>query len=235
VKLPCATHLIITGITREILETQVLPKVEEFLRERGLELSKEKTRVTHIKEGFDFLGQNLRKYKDKLIVKPSKKSIKTILEKIRTQIKANQTAAQENLIKILNPIIRGWTNYHRHCAAKKTFQRIDHEIWQKLQRWCRRRHPNKGARWIKKKYFHTISGKNWVFASGRKHQTGETLWTHLFYAGEVQIKRHIKIKGKANPFDPEWYRYFGERSYYKEKERPRSKEAEIIDILFGFV
>ncbi len=86
-KLPGATHPIVTGCSRELLEDRVKPIIEQFLRERGLELSQEKTTITHIKDGFDFLGQNVRKYSGKLLIKPSKKSVKTFLGKVRKIIK----------------------------------------------------------------------------------------------------------------------------------------------------
>ncbi|WP_341749586.1 reverse transcriptase domain-containing protein [Candidatus Tisiphia endosymbiont of Sialis lutaria] len=107
-----ADDWVITGDTKELLETQVKPLIEGFLKERGLELSPEKTNITHINDGFDFLSQNIRKYKNKLIIKPSKKSIKTFLKDIRDTICTNKSMAQEELIKILNPKITGWANYH---------------------------------------------------------------------------------------------------------------------------
>jgi RNA-directed DNA polymerase len=82
-----------------------------FLAERGLTLSEDKTRITHIEEGFDFLGFNLRKYKEKLLIKPAKDSIKHVMKKIRDTFKANLSAKTDTLIKHLNPLIRGWANY----------------------------------------------------------------------------------------------------------------------------
>jgi RNA-directed DNA polymerase len=80
-----ADDFIITGRSKELLEQEVKPLVEQFMRERGLQLSAEKTVVTHIEEGFDFLGQNVRKYNAgkqyKLLIKPSKKNVKAFLEK----------------------------------------------------------------------------------------------------------------------------------------------------------
>ena len=111
---------IITSASKEVLETKVKPTVESFLRERGLELSQEKTKITHVDDGFDFLGINVRKFKGKCITKPSKKSVKSFLANIREVIKSNPTAKTENLIHLLNPKIRGWANYFRFSCAKKT-------------------------------------------------------------------------------------------------------------------
>jgi RNA-directed DNA polymerase len=138
-----ADDFVITGATQELLEHEVKPLVEAFLRERGLTLSHEKTVMTHIAEGFDFLGQHLRKYHGKLLIKPSAKSIKSMLRNVRAVIKGNKSASAGTLICHLNPIIRGWAMYHRHAVSAKAFQSVDHAIFQTLWRWAKRRHPNK--------------------------------------------------------------------------------------------
>jgi RNA-directed DNA polymerase len=155
-----ADDFIITGNSKEWLEQEVKPTVVEFLAERGLVLSPEKTRITHIGEGFDFLGWNIRKYNGKLLMKPSKANVKAHLDKIREVIKANKSAKQANLIRLLNPVLRGWANYHSHVVAKQTFARVDAHVWSMLWRWAVRRHPNKGARWVKEKYFKTRGTRN---------------------------------------------------------------------------
>ncbi len=206
-----------TGYSKELLENEVKPLITKFLAARGLELSQEKTKITHIEEGFDFLGQNIRKYDGKLLIKPSKESVKTFLDKVREIVKRQPTAKQSHVIKQLNPVIRGWANYHRHVVASETFQSVNKELWQTLWRWIKRRHPGKGTHWLKDKYFISKGSRNWVFAA----KTGETLndgtpqWTRLFNAGDVPIKRHIKVKTEANPFDPRWEAYFEERLTFK--------------------
>jgi RNA-directed DNA polymerase len=131
-----ADDFVITGSSHDMLQDRVLPLVESFMHERGLRLSPEKTKITHIAEGFDFLGQNIRKYKGKLLIKPSKKNVQTFLEKVRTVIKNNAAVTQANLIGLLNPMVRGWANYHRHVVAKKVFNLVDYQIWKALWRWC---------------------------------------------------------------------------------------------------
>jgi RNA-directed DNA polymerase len=103
-----ADDFIITGSSKELLEKEIKPLVVEFLQQRGLTLSTEKTKITHIKDGFDFLGQNVRKLKGKILIKPSKRNTKNLLEKVRAIIKKNAQAKTENLILQLNPVIRGW-------------------------------------------------------------------------------------------------------------------------------
>src|SRR5262249_12433747 len=151
VQFPRATRLIITGTSEVLLEYGVKPLVVQFLSERGLELSHEKTRITRSEDGFDFLGQTLRRFPDgKVIVKPSKKSGKTFLAGIREVFReqgGHCTAGE--LIRALNGKIRGWTLYHRHACSKCTFSYVDARIFGMLWRWCRRRHRRKSQKWIK--------------------------------------------------------------------------------------
>ena len=206
-----ADDFIITGNSKEWLEQEVKPTVVEFLAERGLVLSPEKTKATHIKEGFDFLGWNIRKYNGKLLMKPSKANLKAHLEKIREIIKGNKTAKQVNLIRQLNPVLRGWANYHSHVVAKETFARVDAYVWSMLWRWAIRRHPNKGARWVKEKYFKTRGTRTWTFAAAEKQEDGKRREFILLHESDTPIKRHIKIKADANPHDPKWEPYFESR------------------------
>jgi len=120
-----ADDFIVTGSSKELLEDQVKPCVEAFLAERGLQLSPEKTRITHLSEGFDFLGQNVRRYGGTLLIKPSAKNVKRFLDNVREIIRVNRSSKQETLIELLNPIIRGWVNYHRHVVAKRTYKRVE--------------------------------------------------------------------------------------------------------------
>jgi len=115
------TRLIITAGSKEIIENEIIPFVTEFLIERGLSLSAEKTKITNICDGFDFLSQNVRKYKGKLIIKPSKAAIQSFKNKIKSIFKNNRGIPAHALIRLLNPVIRGWSNYHKGICAKKNF------------------------------------------------------------------------------------------------------------------
>ena len=210
-----ADDFLVTGISKEILADKVLPAVRQFLAVRGLELSEEKTRITHIEDGFDFLGQNIRKYKGKLLIKPANKSVKSLLEKVREIVKTNKSATQEGLIRQLNPVVRGWAMYHRHVVSKSRFSSIDAQIWRLLWKWAMRRHPSKGAGWVRQKYFHSEGNRNWVFAAETK-VNGSTERLRLFRAETIPIVRHVKIRGMANPFDPEWSYYFARRRAAKD-------------------
>jgi RNA-directed DNA polymerase len=218
-----ADDFMITGVSKELLENEVKPLVEQFLRERGLQLSPEKTVITHIEEGVDFLGQNIRKYKagkrHKLLIKPSKKNVQTFLEKIRATVKANKALTAARLIIKLNPMIRGWTNYHQHVVSKETFSSVDDAIYRVIRQWIERKHPRKSKEWIAKKYFKSTNGNNWVFTGiqdCRKY--------YLTEAARVSIKRHTKIQGEANPYDPKWERYFEKRLDVKMVDTSKGKQ-----------
>ena len=208
-----ADDFIITGHSKELLESQVKPLVESFLAERGLEFSPEKTRITHLTEGFDFLGQNVRRYPNgKRLIKPSRKSIQSVLTKAREIIRKHGGGPVHPLIIRLNPVIRGWANYHRHVVSKRIFARIDAEIFQMLWKWAKARHPKKGLRWIKSKYFERVGTRDWWFF-GKSTTVGNKLAHYrLFHASSIRIVRHILVKSDLNPYDPAWAEYLAQRS-----------------------
>ena len=220
-----ADDFIVTGVSKELLETQVLPFIQQFMGERGLELSIEKTHITHIEDGFDFLGQNIRKYNGKLLIKPSKKNITRFLEKVRQTIKSNKTATAGNLILLLNPMILGWANYHRHVVSKKVFSNIDKAIFEALWQWARRRHHNKGARWVRNRYFRSIGTRSWVFTGVVRDKGDQQREVRLASAARVPIQRHTKINSQANPFDPKWEIYFERRIAAKMMNNPLRKKS----------
>ena len=206
-----ADDFVITGNSKEVLEQKVKPAVMAFLIKRGLMLSETKTHITHIDWGFDFLGFNLRKYNGKLLIKPSKKSIKTFLADIRLLIKSHQTIRTENLIRLLNPKLRGWANYFRHVVSKEVFSRIDNAIFKTLYRWVKRRHPNKNAQWRYDKYFEHPMPVTWWFNAKSHTADGKPVHLKLFKLAKVKIERHLKIKADATPYDSAYITYFAQR------------------------
>jgi RNA-directed DNA polymerase len=214
-----ADDFLIFGSSKELLEKEVRPCVEAFLAERGLQLSPVKTRITHISEGFDFLGQNVRKYDGKLLIKPPAKNVKAFLDNVRETIRVNRSAKQEALINSLNPMIRGWANYHRHVVAKKTYAMVDHHIWRALWRWARRRHPMKTCGWVRQRYFRTLDQRHWAFATQTRRDNGEPRMLTLRLASDTRIVRHVGVKSDANPFDPAWDSYFVQRKSARMLER----------------
>lgn len=209
-----ADDFIITSGNREVLETEIKPLVREFLAERGLTLSEEKTLITNIYDGFDFLGFNIRKFKEQLLTKPSSKAQKRVYAKIRTIIERNKSAKQESLIRLLNPVITGWGNYYRYGASSKAFQRIDHMVFEKLWQWAKRRHPKKGRRWIANKYFHTIKDRKWRFVAFLdKRNPDDRMMLKLM--SDIHFSVYTQVKGDMNPFDREHRDYFEARKTKK--------------------
>lgn len=221
-----ADDFIITGESPEFLRDKVLPIVKEFLTERGLQLSEEKTVITHIEDGFDFLGKNIRKYNGKLLIKPSKTSVKSFLEKVRSIIKGNKSTKQETLIRKLNPVIRGWVNNQRYVVSSKVFSRVDYEIYKCLWQWAKRRHKKKSHKWIAQKYWHHIGSRQWTFSVPYENQSteGEPLYCKLEYATDTKIIRFKKIVAEANPFDECWTDYFEEREGEKLLNSTKGRE-----------
>ena len=220
-----ADDFIITSISKEMLEQEIMPMVKEFLQARGLTLSEEKTKITHIDEGFDFLGFNVRKYKGTLLIKPSKKNVKEFLAKIKAIIRKNQAIRQDKLIGLLNPVITGWGNYYKGCVAAKTFKNADAQIFYKLWAWALRRHRHKGKKWVYNRYFLSKKGRAWTFGTMLKNN-GKPFPYTLKYLSDIDTKtKPIKIRSKANPFDPEWRPYFEMRNRMKMLSSLKGKQG----------
>lgn len=208
-----ADDFVVTASSKELLYEKVIPVLADALGEVGLELSKEKTKITPIREGFNFLGFNIRKYRDgKLLTKPSKANVIVFLRDIRSFIKQGTAMPTEQIIHRLNQKITGWTNYFRTGASSKTFSMIDCEIFQSLKRWCIKRHQRKGIRWIMRKYFSRAGNNCWRFHCPVKDKEGVKKILYLKRAAATPIRRHLKIKGEANPFDPSFKEYFKKRA-----------------------
>jgi RNA-directed DNA polymerase len=218
-----ADDFICTASSREILEHKVLPVVIDFLKRRGLELSLEKTKITHINEGFDFLGFNIRKYGDKLLIKPSAPSVKKFSESIRETIHRLGNKSTLALIGNLNSKIRGWANYYRGCVAKEIFQDIDATIFETIWKQLKRKHPQKSISWIRNKYYTKIGARNWCFFYKGTTKKGENKLYTLIKASYTKIKRHVKIRGKATPYDEDFEDYFALREDKMRRERMNSR------------
>ena len=211
-----ADDFIVTAATKEIAE-EAKQIVSQFLKGRGLELSEDKTVITHINDGFDMLGWTFRKFKGKLIVKPSKKSIKSFVASLSDTIRNHAKAwEQEVLIEKLNKQIRGWANYHQSVCASEAFAHIDYVLYELLWQWAKRRHPHKGQWWVSTRYWQRKGNRNWVFSTENKE---------LLRVDHIPIVRHIKIRLDANPyFDTE---YFAERKFQQGMRRLSGRFKEI--------
>lgn len=214
-----ADDFVVTGESKDLLVSVVQPWIEQFLRTRGLTLSMEKTRLVHITEGFDFLGWNFRKYEVrlpnkqrglKLLIKPSRKNVKAFYDKVSAIIKRSLSVPPERLIATLNSVLRGWARYHQGVVAKETFSKLDHQIFWRLMRWGRRRHPRKSGKWVYKTYWQTI-GSRTAFSVRVPSRDGAPVVTELYSLASTPIVRHVKVQAAYNPYDPDWEHYGEQR------------------------
>ena len=203
-----ADDFIVTGKSKTILEQDIKPTIEKFLSERGLSLSTEKTSITYIRHGFTFLGQTFQKQGNKLLITPAKEGIQNLLRKVGDLIRKHIGKPTEALIKKLNPVLRGWANYHRHVVSSKAFNRIDTYVFEQLWRMVKRKHQNKTKGWLFKKYW-SAAGKH-LFSIVHKYKEKSRI-LKVIRVSSLGIKRHIKIKADANPYLPEFGYYFWKR------------------------
>lgn len=209
-----ADDFITTAKSKSILVKYVEPAVKKFLAERGLELSEEKTVITHIKDGFTFLGQTFRKTGNVLHITPAKEGVLALQQKVGELIRMNVSAPMPNLIKKLNQTLRGWGNYHRHVVASEAFSRVDNYLYEQLWRMLRQRHPKKSKGWLVEKYW-KAAGRPWVFAVREKVNNEHRIY-QVMRLSSLGIRRHVKIKADANPYLPEYAAYFWRRRHIKE-------------------
>lgn len=219
-----ADDFIVTARDRESLEKAQI-QIQRWLLERGLNFSPEKTLITSIEDGFDFLGFNHRHYNGKLLIKPSKNKVLDFCKRIGQEIKAMSGKEQEVVIKRLNPILRGFSNYYKSAVSKVAFREIANRIWEYLWRWAKRRHPNKNSKWVRKRYFKTVNGYKWTFATTTSDRRGNETILALHPIAYTPIERHIKVKGSASPDDPSLREYWAKRhqkygkSYWEKNSR----------------
>ena len=185
-------------------------EISKFLAERGLELSKEKTHITNIREGFDFLGFNFRKYpNNKVIVKPTKNGIKSFKSKIKEIFKKYNSSNLTTLITKLNPLLRGWANYYRFVNSKVIFSEIDTYVWRKSLNWMKRIHQRRHTLKYYEKYFKPYPNyKSDVLSDGEQF---------VYRLSTLPLKEFIKIRSEANPYDKSFDDYFIKRYFTLKK------------------
>jgi RNA-directed DNA polymerase len=204
---------------------QAVTTLKEWLSKRGLSLSQEKTRIVHLTEGFNFLGFNIRHYKKtrtrtgyKLLIKPSKESVRTIREKLRDIWNRKRGSSVLSAIEELNPIIRGWANYFRIGVASQIFRDLDNWMFHRERRYANRTHPSKPTSWKANRYWGKMNQnrkENWVFGDKR---TGKYLQRFSWYG----IERHILVKGTSSPDDPNLRVYWQAQNKAKAKDHAPS-------------
>lgn len=189
-----ADDLVAVAPTKRVMEMEVVPRLERFLAVRGLSLKAEKTRIVTKRVGFDFLGFTIKKPRIKLLVKPRRKNVQGILERVREIIRSNKQIEQKKLITMLNPVINGWAKYYQYTRASEVFSHMDADIWRALWRWAKRRHPNKGRRWILPRYFGHAGPDSWSFRD-------ETTGYMLPKAADMKFRDYTFVVGGASVLD----------------------------------
>jgi RNA-directed DNA polymerase len=203
-----ADDLVVVAPSRTVLEQHVLPTLARFLAERGLHLSEAKTHIVHSTEGFNFLGCEIRRFPRALLTQPQKAKMLGHYRTITTYLHQHKQSPAVQVIHDLNPTMRGWGNYYRHCAAKRAFRKLDHMVWHALWRWAKRRHPNKSAQWVRQRYFRTVGHRQGVFAQAQ----AQILWYQ-----DIPITRYPKVRGKSSPMNPALQGYWAQRAQWRQK------------------
>lgn len=220
-----ADDFLVTARTPELLEEKIVPAIKTFLAERGLELSPEKSRITDTRTGFDFLGATIRKVGDKLLMTPSRKSVKAFLDGTRETIRTHAGSPIEKLISLLNPRIRGWANYFSHLVSSRVFHRVDKAIFDAMFRWMRRRHPQRSRSWLWRRYFRSNGSRRWIITASPNGSTGRQRPLDLFQASDVPIRRHVKVRAAVTAFDPAHQDYLRQRRKSTKRGSSRKRAA----------
>jgi len=201
---------LVTAKTQEDIEA-ILPTLKEWLQQRGLELNPDKTNIVHVEQGCNFLGFTIRQFKGKCLITPQFQKVQAFLQSIRDWLRNNPQVKTEAVINHLNPILRGWGNYYKHGVSKRVFSYVDSQIGKAIWKWCKRRHPNKGSKWIARKYFSTFKGRAWTFSAQTHDRTGTRKTLALIRLADIPIERHIKVKGTTSPDDSQLASYWKKR------------------------
>ncbi|UYV55657.1 reverse transcriptase N-terminal domain-containing protein [Priestia megaterium] len=205
-----ADDFVIVTETKEQAES-MYQKLNPYLQKRGIKLSEDKTKVTHIESGFDFLGFSLRQYKteqgNKLLIKPSKGSIRKAKSKIKDTFVVMRGRPVKEIIRVLNPIIRGYGQYWKNVVSKKTFGYIDNYVFLKIRKHLRQLHPRKSWNWINKHYFkkpHHGGNNKWILTCPLTN-------IQLLKMSWIKIERHVMVAYKSSPDDPSLREYWEKR------------------------
>jgi RNA-directed DNA polymerase len=188
-----ADDFVVTTPSKQVIEQEVLPRLNHFLNQRGLSLNQAKTRIVHRQEGFNFLGFTIRRFGRKLLVKPLKEKVQAHLCHLKHILMTNRQATIDQIVQKLNPVIWGWANYYQHVAAKETFTYVEHRLWHLMWRWAKRRHPTKNAKWVKQHYYKQMGRRQMVF--GNQNVT-------LRNPVSMSIIRYAKVIGRHSPYNP---------------------------------
>jgi RNA-directed DNA polymerase len=204
---------------------QVKTRLAQWLTPRGLAFNEDKTRIVALDDGFDFLGFNVRRYHQRLVlIKPSKQAVRRIRLRLRTELRLLRGANAAAVLKKLTPIIRGWAAYYRTEVSSEVFSALDDYMWKLTYRWARHNHPNKSRWWVVDRYygqFHPTIRNRWVFGDrDSSAYLPKFAWT--------KIVRHAMVAGTASPDDPTLAHYWVQR---RSKQPPPPLSAPVRHLL----
>jgi RNA-directed DNA polymerase len=191
---------------------QVKAALTAWLEPRGLRFNEDKTHIVHVEDGFSFLGFDIRRRVDrqgsgKLLITPSKESVKRLRKRLCAEVRSLHGANAAAVVFRLNPVIRGWSAYYRSVVSGRVFTGLDHHVWHLTYRWARRSHPNKSRGWVATRYFgkfHKSRQDRWVFGD---RDSGAYLTKFAW----TKIVRHVPVHGGASPDDPALTEYWADR------------------------
>jgi RNA-directed DNA polymerase len=199
---------------------QVKARLAAWLAPRGLVFNEDKTRIVHLDDGVDFLGFNVRRYRGKLLIKPSKAAVKRIRARLTAEMRALRGHNAQMVLIRFNPIIRGWSAYYRHAVSARVFNELDHHVWKLTYKWAKFTHPHKSKHWIITRYFGAFNSTRrdrWVFGD---RDSG----AYLLKFAWTKITRHTLVKGWASPDDPTLVGYWAAR---RRRGRPPLDQARL--------
>jgi RNA-directed DNA polymerase len=205
-----ADDLVAMCVSREQAE-EVKARLATWLAPRGLAFNEDKTRVVHLDDGFDFLGFNVRRYRDKLLIKPSKAAMRRLRKRLAVEMLALRGANAKAVLQRLNPIIRGWSAYYRSVVSSRAFATLDSYMWKLTYKWAKHNHPNKSRHWVVNRYFDSFNRSRqdrWVFGD---RDSG----AYLLKFAWTRIIRHQMVPGSASPDDPALAEYWAVRRQHR--------------------
>jgi RNA-directed DNA polymerase len=193
---------------------QIKAQLAQWLAPRGLAFNEDKTRIVHLSEGFDFLGCNVRRYRNgKLLIKPSGDAVRRIRKRLSDEMRSLRGSNAMAVIARLNPIIRGWAAYYRGVVSSRIFSGLDDHVWRLAYKWANRTHPSKPKKWIARRYFgkfNKFRNDRWVFGA-RSHSDDRGNIPYLVKFSWTSIVRHQPVAGRASPDDPDLRDYWAQR------------------------
>lgn len=181
-----ADDFVVTAVSKRVLEDHVIPAIQDFLKKRGLSLNIEKTKITSVKKGFDFVGFNFRIYLYKkgpggyiCLIKPTKTNLKKVKSNLKDIVKNSQNLTSFELMEQLNPVLMGWANYYNKVVSSKAYRLVGHYVWGLLWKWAKDKHLKLTSKAVVNLYFKKVANRQWIFFGKKKDREKKNIYTKL--------------------------------------------------------